>query len=96
MPQLKGVNDSAFIRHSKTNLPTNKEMKPEHKYSKSDDSRKHPDPSQSEIRLPVAISSVPTLFEQDQLLIGNALNVVGHDLRKELIQRQSFKHGEAQ
>ena len=29
-----------------------------------------------------AISSVPTLFEQDPLLIGNALNVVGHDLRK--------------
>lgn len=28
------------------------------------------------------ISSVPTLFEQDQLLIGNALDAVGHGLRK--------------
>jgi hypothetical protein len=28
------------------------------------------------------ISSVPTLFEQDQLFIGNVLDVVGDDLRK--------------
>ena len=30
----------------------------------------------------VGFSSVPTLFEQDQLFIGNALDVVSHDLCK--------------
>ncbi len=42
------------------------------------------------------ISSVPTLFEQEQLLIGNALDVVGHGLRKQLIQRHSLEHSETQ
>lgn len=41
----------------------NKEMKPKHEYSKSDDTKKYPDPLQSEIRLPVAITKY---YESEQ------------------------------
>ena len=36
-----------------------------------------------------------TLIEKDELLIGNALDGIGHDLRMQLLQRGSFKHGQA-
>jgi GNAT superfamily N-acetyltransferase len=42
-----------------------------------------------------ALSSVPTLCEQNQLVIGNLLNFVAHRLCKQLIQRDFLEHGQA-
>jgi hypothetical protein len=40
--------------------------------------------------------SVVSQRYSDQLLIGNAVNAIGHGLRKQLIQRNSFEHGQTQ